>query len=65
MALKELRTDLTMDLFEEMEDMLTFYLVFLLVGISSTCTNPILNDNLKKVPGLNDLISKIKVVDLY
>ena len=63
MALKELRTDLTMDLFEEMEDMLTFYLVFLLVGISSTCTNPILN--LKKVRGLNDLISKIKVVDLY
>ena len=59
----------TMDFFEDTEDMLTLYLVFHLVGIFSTCTNPILygflNDNFKKVWGINDLISKIKVVNLH
>ena len=43
----------TMDVFEDTEDMMTSYLVFHLIGISSTCTNPILygflNDNFKKV----------------
>ena len=42
-----------MDVFEDTEDMMTSYLVFHLIGISSTCTNPILygflNDNFKKV----------------
>ena len=59
----------TMDLFEETEDMLTFYLVFHLIGISSTCTNPILygflNDNFKKVWGINNIISTVKIVNLH
>ena len=42
-----------MDVFEDTDDMMTFYLLFHLIGISSTCTNPILygflNDNFKKV----------------
>ena len=59
----------TMDLFEETEDMLTFYLIFHLIGISSTCTNPILygflNENFKKVWGINNIISTVNIVNLH
>ena len=57
------------DLFEEDKDMLTYYLVFHLIGISSTCTNPILygflNDNFKKVCCITNMISSIRIVNLH
>ena len=58
----------TTEVFEETEDMMTFYLVFHLIGISSTCTNPVLygflNDNFKKVLIVSIFNSIIKANNL-
>ena len=58
----------TTEEFEETEDMMTFYLVFHLIGISSTCTNPVLygflNDNFKKVLIVSIFNSIIKANNL-
>ena len=41
------------DLFDDTENMMAFFMIFHLIGVSSVCTNPILygflNDNFKKV----------------
>ena len=51
------------EVFESTESMMTVYLVFHLIGVSSVCTNPILygflNDNFKRV-GPNKLAVKSK-----
>ena len=45
-------TEMT-DLFDDTENMMAFFMLFHLIGVSSVCTNPILygflNDNFKKV----------------
>ena len=45
-------TEMT-DLFDDTENMMAFFMLFHLIGVSSVCTNPILygflNDNYKKV----------------
>ena len=49
-------TEMT-EVFESTESMMTVYLVFHLIGVSSCCTNPILygflNDNFQKVSSLH------------
>ena len=51
------------DLFDDTENMMAFFMVFHLIGVSSVCTNPILygflNDNFKRV-GPNKLALKSK-----
>ena len=55
-------TEMT-DLFDDTENMMAFFMVFHLIGVSSVCTNPILygflNDNFKRVSP-NNLALKSK-----
>ena len=53
----------TTDVFDATENMMAFFMLFHLVGVSSVCTNPILygflNENFKKVTKklkLNELV---------